>query len=494
MTKKNLTYLTLFLCLTVFLSLSGCVYYNTFFNAKKAFNEAEKIRARTKYTSDTGGNKQYQYAIEKALKVIENHPNTKYYDDALYVIGVSYYNTKQYAKAGRRLRELIANYPESPYIKESELYLAKTKLKSREEEEAMVLFEDIFNSDYERTLKSEAAMGLGQYYYNNNQFLDAQPYFMSVRDSLGNDIEKKRAQQYIADGYYRLFLFDDALGAYLQLAEMDLDKKEKYHAMFTASQAAFRLMRIDDGMDYLNSLLENEIYFSSFGELKLAIAQGKEYDGEFEDAEEIYLELKDIQNKKVASEANYQLGLIAQLDNDDLLLAKEYYDTATKLYRANESGEDALYRSVEIGKLAIFARTLEIDSTTTQENIDDAAFTQIQLAQIYWLSLDKPDTAMMEMQYVIDSFPTAFDVPTAMIALSQMYKEHKNDSTASDSILHLVLEKYPTSDRVPEVLDLLDLKGTAADTGYAKLYLDKAEAFLPMKTIWIHQNITTNIL
>ncbi len=85
---------------------------------------------------------------------------------------------------------------------------------------------------------------------------------------------------------------------------------------------------------------------------------------------------------------------------------------------------------------------------------------------------------MIEMQYVIDSFPTAFDVPSAYIALSQMYIENNEDTTTADSLLRQVLEKFPTSDRIPEVLELLDLKNTPADTGYAKLYLNKAENFL----------------
>ena len=479
MTKKNLTYLTLLLCLTVFLCQAGCVYYNTFYNAKKAFNEAEKIREKNKYINGKGGEAQYQRAIEKSLKVIEDSPNTKYYDDALYVIGVSYYNTNEFSSASRRLRELLANYPESPYVKEAELYLAKAKLKLREETEAMSIFERIFNTDYEKSFKAVAAMELGQYYYSINDIVAAQPYFLSVRDSLGGTEEKKIAQKFIADGYFQQFKFDDALGAYLQLNEMDLDKNEKYHALYSASESAFNLMRIDDGMDYLNTLLNDEIYFDSTGSLLLEIAKGYEYDGNTEAAQDIYLNLaKETEtNKRVAAEANYQLGLIEQLDNDNLIKAKEYYDNVVKLYRSNESGKDALQRSADIGKLETFARTVTIDSTTTQEMIDDAAFTQMQLAQLYWFSLDKPDSAIAEMQYVVDSFPTAYDTPSAMIALSEMYRDYMEDSTAADSILYLALERYPRSDVVPQALEILNLKDTPADTGYAKLYLEKAEDF-----------------
>ena len=459
---------------------SSCVYYNTFYNAKKAFNEAESARKKDQYARGRSrGSAKYKIAIDKSLKIIENHPNTKYYDDALHVLGVSYYHTENYSKAERRFRELLANYPESEYIKETEIYLAKTKLKLRDEKEAMELFENIFVSDFDKSFKAEAAMGLGTYHFNEKNYNESQPYFQAVRDSLGNSDERKIAQNFIADGYYNTFQFKNALGAYLQILGMDPDKIEKYHALFQASQCSFSLMKISEGMDYLKTLKEDELYFDSLGVLKLATAEALVIDGEYEEAEAIYKLLADDEtNKQVAGKANYNLALMAQFDKDDLEAAKEYYDKTVSLVRGMEIGKDALQRSSDIGKVETFARKLVIDSTTAQEAIDEAAFTQLQLSQLYWFNLNKQDTAILEMQYLIDSFPTAYDVPNAMIALSQMYREYAQDSTTADSLLRQVLAEHPTSDRIPEVLELLELKDTEADSGYAELYMHKAENFL----------------
>ena len=267
--KKVILLPVLFLLL-----FSGCVYYNTFYNAKKAFKEAESVREQNKYTSGRGNAQKYNLAIEKCLKVIENYPNTKYYDDALYVLAVSYFHTDKFNKADRRFRELLANYPESEYIIKSRVYLAKTKLELLENEEAMQLFEEIFLSDVDKEVKAEAAMGLGRFHYENKNYEDAQPYFMSIRDSLGTDFETTVAQRYIADGYYDIFQFGDALSAYLQLLGMDIETKERYHTLYNASQCAFALMKISEGMDYLNTLMEDELYYDSLGVMKLAVAEG----------------------------------------------------------------------------------------------------------------------------------------------------------------------------------------------------------------------------
>ncbi len=462
----------------VITSLSGCVYYNTFFNARKAFNEAEKTRKESKYGRPSINQAKYKKAIEKSLKVVENYPNSKWYDDALFVLGVSYYYTKQYNKAEKRFREILANYEDSKYAKESRLYLAKTKLMKDDTEEAMALFQELLDSDIDKSDKAEAAMALGKYYYESEQYDEAIRHFLLIRDSLGTNDQKKIAQRYIADSYFDQFKMKDALGAYLQILGMHPDMNEEYHALFQASVCAFRLQRIDDGIDYLNTLINDERYFDSLNVLRLQLAEGYESDDDLPQAEVIYEQVASESKKRdLAAQAYYNLGLIYQYDYDELQKAKEYYDKAVEQSRSG-IGQEALARSADIGKLETYARKIDIDSTTSQDVIDDAAFTQYQLAEVYWFNLNKPDTAIIEMQYVVDSFPTAYDAPKAMVALSEMIREYEEDTLKADSILREMLKRYPHSDYVPEALEALDLLGTEADTGYAELYLRKAEDYL----------------
>ncbi len=467
----------------IILSFSGsCVYYNTFYNAKKSFNRAEKARLKSRSKSIGIGGGDYKKAIEKSLKVIENYPNSKYYDDALYVLGISYYYTKQFHKSERRLRELLANYPESEYIDQVKLYIAKTKLMQNDMENAILLFEDIFKMDFDKVFKAEAAMAIGEYHYENKNYSDAENYFIEVRDSLGSDKDALKAQNYIADGYFKTFKFKNALGAYLQILGMDPELDDKYHALYQAAECSYRLQHIVYGMDYLNTLIEDELYFDSLEVLQLKLAEGYIFDEDIELAEESYLEVaKNDNNRKATGIANYNLGLIYQFDYDDLKKAKEYYDIAVTFTRGSDIGKDALQKSSDIGKLETYARKLKIDSTTTQQDIDDAAHIQYLLGELYWFKLDKPDTAILEMQYMIDSFPTGYETPKGIIALSRMYLEYYADTAAVDSLLKKIVIDYPKSDYLPEVYELLNLTGTAADTGYAYIYINKAEEFIDLK-------------
>ncbi|MEW6051647.1 MAG: tetratricopeptide repeat protein [Candidatus Zixiibacteriota bacterium] len=455
--------------------IGGCVYYNTFYNAHSAFNNAEKQRKKSGQVNQAD----YKKAIDKSLKVVEYHANSKWYDDALYVLGVSYYWTKQYTRAERRFRELLANYPNSKFIKESNLYLAKSKLELEEMGEAMTLFDELFRSDYSREIKAEAAMALGVYHYEDKDYETAQGYFQAVRDSLGNQEQKKIAQKYIADGQYIQFRFQDAVGAYLQLLGMDPTKAEKYHALHRAALCSYRLQRIKTGLDYLNQLIKDPLYFDSLGVLQLDVAEGYEADGDLALAEGTYSTVATTAtNNQWASKAYYRLGLLYQYDYDDLESAKRFYDKAVGANAATEEGREALQRSSDISKLDTFLVRITPDSNVSQEQIDSRARTQYLLAELYWFQLNKPDSAISELEQLLSTYPHAYIAPKAMIALSQMYRDYAEDTIRADSLVRAVIQHYPRSDYIPVALEFLGLQGSAADTGYAEWYLRRAEDFL----------------
>lgn len=464
---------------------SGCVYYNTFFNARKAFNSAEKSR---KVSGSTNLN-EYETAIAKCLKIVDNYPKSKYYDDALFVLAVSYYHTKKFDKSERRLRELLANYPDSKYTREATVYLAQARLQLGETAEAMTGFEEIFRSDFPKEHKAQAAMALATYYTGEKQNDLAISYFRAVRDSLGDLALQRSAQRKIADGLYDDFRFSDALGAYLQMLGLEPTKQEEYHALYFAADCAFKLVRVSDGLEYLKRLADNQLFFDSLGALNLKMAEGYELEGEMTRAQGLYGDVAATSsNKAWVTHAYYRLGLIFQFDYDNLEEAKFYYDKAADAGRAGGRQSDAyngaLQRSADISMISVFKRPEATASDTTgdttvitQAMIDDAAAKQFQLSLLYWHQLDKPDSAIAGMQLVVDSFPDTRIAPKAMLALSQMIREQNSDTATADSLARLIPLRYPRSDYLPEILDALGLRGTEADTGYAEIYIKRAEDF-----------------
>lgn len=96
-------------------------YYNTFHNATRAFESGlESVSEsggdidRTRYLSvfprpqGGAGQPAFEKAIQKSADLLREHPNSKWVDDALLLIGRSRYYQQNYVGAAQKFREVIA--------------------------------------------------------------------------------------------------------------------------------------------------------------------------------------------------------------------------------------------------------------------------------------------------------------------------------------------------------------------------------------------------
>ncbi len=97
----------------VFILFISCAYFNTFYNAKTYFNEAERTYKERGNTSESL--KKYRKVIEKCSKVLDRYPKSKYVDDALYLMALSYMRIGEKQKAKRKFEELFTFYPHTRY-------------------------------------------------------------------------------------------------------------------------------------------------------------------------------------------------------------------------------------------------------------------------------------------------------------------------------------------------------------------------------------------
>lgn len=116
--------------LILFLAGLSCArfraYFNTYYNAKRIFRDAETRYLREGFTPDLRD--QYNKVIEKCVVIIRYFSGTPYVDDALYMLGVSYLRLKDYDRARRRFQELLGVFPDSPLRTRALLGLAEVAL------------------------------------------------------------------------------------------------------------------------------------------------------------------------------------------------------------------------------------------------------------------------------------------------------------------------------------------------------------------------------
>ncbi len=463
-----------------------CIYFNTFHNIRKNFNTAQKSRDKDGRDKARGGEiKKYSDAIAKASRILERHPTSSWVDDALYIIGASYYYLGDFDKSARKFKELFANYPESEYLDRSRILLAKAKLQLKEETESIVLFEEIFASGKNREMKAEAARSLGYYYFENKEFDKADGYFQSLIDSLGDSDDRLRAYIFMADGNFDRFMFRPAFENYDEALDEDPDTLQYYHLQYRMAECEYFLGQLGSGLDRIQKLADNELYYDSLAALHLKIAEGYEWDGDMEAAIDIYDKITiEAEGKNEAAIAFYELGLIHQYDLEDYSKAQDYYAKARGAKRRSSIYEDATKRASKLALLeqynrsALTSDTEDSSATLTSAEIDQMGENQFLLGELFYFDLEKPDSAAHAYQLLIEKYPTSRFAPRALLSLSYIQRRDFYDTVSSDSLLRLVLTDYAHYDEAENVINLLGLAGTVADSGYAALPFEKGENFL----------------
>jgi hypothetical protein len=71
---------------------TGCAYYNTLFNAKRLYRQAEKIRRESDAAVlPAPADELYGRVIKKTAKVLKFYPQHSCVDEALLVMGMAFY-------------------------------------------------------------------------------------------------------------------------------------------------------------------------------------------------------------------------------------------------------------------------------------------------------------------------------------------------------------------------------------------------------------------
>jgi tetratricopeptide (TPR) repeat protein len=107
---------------------AGCVYYNTFYLARRNFRDAELLReaaAAGAQSPPARTNELYQKSLVYALKVIENHPESRWIEEAFLLSQMALFHLGNTAASVRKGEEFLAAFPESPQAPRVRFFLAR---------------------------------------------------------------------------------------------------------------------------------------------------------------------------------------------------------------------------------------------------------------------------------------------------------------------------------------------------------------------------------
>ncbi len=263
----------------ILLLVAGCAKYNTFFNAKRAFDDAEHVReeALRKHEDPPKPKGQqktdYETAIRKAQKILDDYPGHSLTDDALFLQAKAYHRLESYRMSIRKLDLLFANFPKTEYMEEA-LYLQGLNhlligslVKSQEYLDRLAkLFPD---SRYQ----AETRRVIGDNAFTMKDWETAYDSYQEYLAQEGDLRDPDRIGLKLADCCWELHRYQEAVPVLDRVIGETLSSELAFRAKLLKVRMLTRLGRYDEAAALIEEIRPEAEIYRSQGMLALAEAE-----------------------------------------------------------------------------------------------------------------------------------------------------------------------------------------------------------------------------
>ena len=512
-------------------------YFNTYYNARRQFTEAEG-EMLTQRDTRPGLDKTYlapflvqstakgkfTSVIEKCSKILQYHPQSDLVDDALMMIGKSYYYQNENQQAQRKFKELLDGYSESDLALEAGLLYAYTLYRTNDKVGAFTSGRELLekaNAADDDAMVSRASILLAHCELDNKNLLQARTYFETAAERGETAEERTTAFLNVAEMSEKENDFKRALDAYRQAEGMSPSYVLEYRSRLGQAKMLSKLGNHDAGRALLEELLANNNYREFFGEVNLEIGNTYTAMKDYAAAIEQY-QYVDTTYARTETAANsyYQLGLLYETVYGNYDSAAVAYTRgkvefpqaaiAAQLHRRSDylvkylsyRNEIIKFDSIRASLIAPKETTMVVQDTVakdsalvqrtdkpdslkappapsgkpfTLDSVDTRlAFLKTELAALFYNTIEKQDSAKVWYRILLVDHPTSRFVPRAMFSLAQIYGQDSSMSATSiDSIYKEIIRRFPESDFAIESERLLGMPARIrirdkADVVYAR--------------------------
>ncbi len=357
--------ITILLAIGILL-LNGCAYFNTFYNAKKYY-KLGYIETQKNMTGKVSGSERtnYQKTIEKCAKILEFYPESKYVDDALLLMGKSYFHMGEYVKATRKFLELRTNYPASEYVIEASLWQARSQLQLQRFEEAEASLNALVGRELPGRYKGDAYYYFGVFYQMRDNFEAAVESFEKASTSANRDL---RIETLFALGatYDTLSVFDKAAVAYRDVQKYKPLPEVQYRSEYKYGQMRRKEGKTDEAIQVFEALLREERALQTqnnrrIPNLQLEIALCLRLQGNIEESMLAYQDITtEYEKRDQAARAFFELGQISEEYLRDYERAANYYDQSVAERKSSVWADSSTLLKRDIDRLEALVQVVDM--------------------------------------------------------------------------------------------------------------------------------------
>jgi TolA-binding protein len=370
---KNNIPVILFLLLLAGSAFNGCTvwtnfttYFNLYYDTKDIFDSAEEtIKSQKKdlfsddeLTASGSVSQQLSKVIDKCSTILQFHSESSYVDDALLMLGKSFYYQKNFLKALRKFQELIATQPKSSLILETELWIGKTQMRLKEYDDGLTMLE---------TVKSKASEE-GEDEFLTEAFLEEIKYKISQEDYAGaisasndylkqsdNDEINAQIEFELGKLYENVKDNDNAIASFKKVFDYSPSFDTQYDAKLELGRALRESGKNEEALSDFEDMKSEDKYSDHYDEIDMergrTLADLKRYDEAFNVLTKVDTTYKTSVNAGIA---RYELGQIFETHYLNFDSASTYYS------RAATSPAPPEYITASHDKSQLFKKYLDV--------------------------------------------------------------------------------------------------------------------------------------
>ncbi len=474
------------------LGSASCVYYNTFFIAKKSFNAAESSVARSRTDQvPPDATTNYEMTIAQCRKVLTRHPKSKWADDAVYMMGASYYGKGDYDSALIRLNQLMQTYPKSKFRPDALFLIGMTQNKRHNYAEGQAAFDQVLR-EYPRYSRRD------EIYYTIADGAEARrDHLAAIRgyERIVRELPKSRrmedALQRIGQIYFDGGKYDSASIAFGRMYSLARDDHSRADAAVLEAQTLLRLQRPEDALKVVRESIPKETsqpsgggynppdqqYYGGLGNpqsdaaiptsspgddvprLRLQEAAALNQMGKTNDAlTTLQGILTRYSTSNYAVEAQFQIGYTYETVLDSLEEARTAYEKVATLPGRSVFKDQAAQRAVAVRSF------IALQKQAQKENVAEEAraATALRLAESLLLDRGLTKEAKDSYKKLEEDFPKTRSAARACYALAYIRWKMDADSVGAQQDFRDLVARFPDSPQARGAIKLLASQG--ADT------------------------------
>jgi len=460
--------------LLVAVASAGCAYFNTFYTAKRNFEEAEGQMALLpdpEARASAGPAGQYDKAIQGATKILIQYPTSKWVDDALLLIGRSMLAKGDYEAAEEKFTELAYNFPTSDLRDQAVFWAGVAAERDRRRPEAIANYDSLLTGWPDSKLRDQALLRRANLYLLAREPARAEPDLRELsrkKGRIGYEAGLK-----LAEALFAAKRFVEARSEFERVAERAPTEILRTDARLRMGDCDEALSDYAAATETYLTLLREARTEEDRARARLRYASALGMAGRADAGlEELANVIEDHPRTPWAAEAAFRSGYLHEVIRDDFTAARESYDAVAQQLPSSPFVAQAAQRRENLEDLESF-RTARGDSAS----VDAAAEAVFRSAELYLFQLGKPDKALEEYARLSREFPESPLAPRAAFARGWVKARRLGDAAGARQEFEALIAAWPESDAAARARHLLE---QPADSTFVHDALPPASVSYPL--------------